>query len=294
MGRRRVRGWALAVVLLAFLVGVAPPASAAHKPFYKFSTDDLAPGAWEAHFVWLRSDHFNYVGKVFWEWEVAGGEEVDALFLDWAGFQAFRDGRPYRAVKQALSTPEGAQGLEGLTTETPYFLVLRNPGPVAFRVEWIVYADIDWRRWDPENPQPPGPTFDLTFADGSPLLARGESWSMAFEEPGEYRYYCDPHADMTGLVQVVPEGSLAPDLEVGIHDFGFHPEIIRIPEGTRVNWTNYDGVGHSVRVDLLDEGIPDQALSAPNPWLQWWPLAFVPVAAAGLFILFRRLRRAGE
>ncbi len=36
----------------------------------------------------------------------------------------------------------------------------------------------------------------------SPLLDRNETFSHTFDEPGLYRYYCEPHPYMQGLVTV--------------------------------------------------------------------------------------------
>ncbi len=36
----------------------------------------------------------------------------------------------------------------------------------------------------------------------SPLLDRNETFSHTFDEPGQYRYYCEPHPFMKGLVTV--------------------------------------------------------------------------------------------
>lgn len=36
----------------------------------------------------------------------------------------------------------------------------------------------------------------------SQLLARGESYSFTFNEPGTYAYHCTPHPHMTGVVTV--------------------------------------------------------------------------------------------
>ena len=36
----------------------------------------------------------------------------------------------------------------------------------------------------------------------SPLLGQTETFSHTFDEPGQYRYYCEPHPIMKGLVTV--------------------------------------------------------------------------------------------
>jgi plastocyanin len=284
--------WALTLIALMSLIAMTSVASGAHKPVYKWSVDEIVPGAWEAHFVWLQSPYFNYVGKVYWEFDVASNGEVDVLFLDWWGFQNFRDGREYEPMVDPIrGAREGSQGLSGLTTELPYFLILQNPGDADIRVEWVIYADIDWRRWED---QPPGPSLDLRFVEGSPFLALGKSWEMTFSEPGFYRYYCDPHADMTAIIEVIPSDSPGAKVYIDIRDFGFHPEIIRIPQGTTVNWTNLDGVEHSVQVEFLEQGISsDTTSSSPtNTLLVWWPLIVVSGASASGLLLYRRWRSA--
>lgn len=37
---------------------------------------------------------------------------------------------------------------------------------------------------------------------GSPLFWQSETFSHTFDQAGEYRYYCEPHPNMTGLVSV--------------------------------------------------------------------------------------------
>jgi amicyanin len=39
----------------------------------------------------------------------------------------------------------------------------------------------------------------------SPLLGQTETFSHTFNEPGQYRYYCEPHPFMRGLVTVRPQ-----------------------------------------------------------------------------------------
>lgn len=38
----------------------------------------------------------------------------------------------------------------------------------------------------------------------SPPFGQSETFSHTFDEPGEYRYYCEPHPNMEGLVTVRP------------------------------------------------------------------------------------------
>ncbi len=262
----------------------------AHKPIYKWSVDEIEPDGWEAHFVWLRSPHFNYAGKVYWEFSTRGGS-VDVLFLDWEGYQNFRNGTEFQTLVDSLETvTEGSQGVSGLNGDLPYFLVIRNPSPIRVTAEWKIYADIDWRRWEGQTP---GPMLNLTFEKGSPLLAQGESWETTFSNSGFYRYYCGPHADMTALIEVTPSGVPGPRVEVAIREFGFHPEIIHIAQGTTINWTNHDGIEHSVQIELLPEGIsPAQSTPPLGSILQsWWPVAIVSAAVAVAFFFIWRRRR---
>jgi plastocyanin len=50
------------------------------------------------------------------------------------------------------------------------------------------------------------PTADDVRTDvfAGPLLAKGESYSFTFDEPGAYPYHCAPHPYMKGLVTVTP------------------------------------------------------------------------------------------
>lgn len=43
-------------------------------------------------------------------------------------------------------------------------------------------------------------------------------------------------------------------IAVEIKGFAFNPEIITIPKGTTVTWTNKDGAVHTVTADIFDSG----------------------------------------
>lgn len=281
--------WIVSILLAASLLATAGFALGAHKPHYKGSVDILEPGSWAAHFVWLRNPYFTYDGKVEWEYRVEGEGTVDAVFLDWAGFQAFREGQAYAPlVAEQRNQAAGVAGISGLTPDLPYFLVLRNPGSGVITVRWQIFAEIDWRRW---QGQEPGPTLELTKVDGSPLLSRGESWSMAFTEPGFYIYDCWPHADMTALVEVVPAEEAGPTQDVDVRSYGFHPEVLRVPQGTVFHWTNLDGVEHSIQVYLLPEGLPEEPEArSPASALPWVLGVGAAVAGAALVTILALLR----
>lgn len=293
---RRLGGAGLFLVFLLFVsvLGSVLPAEAAHKPHYKGSVDHLAPGGWEAHMVWLRNPHFNYGGKVEWEFRVQGEGTVDVLFVDWAGFQAFRAGRSVEPLLPAQEgQSEGVEGLSGLTPDLPYFLILRNPGDASVAVRWELFAEIDWRRW---QGQEPGPTLNLEPVASSPLLAQGESWETVLTEPGFYYYECFPHADMTALLEVVPGTDPDGHRILEVRDYGFHPEVLTVAQGTTLRWTNVDGVAHSVQLSALPDGLPEATDgNGPAGGLSYvLPGAAAAAAAAAATIWILRRRRTDE
>jgi plastocyanin len=68
-----------------------------------------------------------------------------------------------------------------------------------------VGTTLTWVNLDPEAHNVIAADF-TTFE--SPVLNTGEQWAFTFAAPGTYSYFCDLHANMTGLVTVVE--SLAP------------------------------------------------------------------------------------
>ncbi|HYY47965.1 MAG TPA: hypothetical protein VFA17_04705 [Thermoplasmata archaeon] len=285
-----MRRWGTAGLLILLLLASAVPASASHKPLYKGSADSLNPGSWEAHFVWLRSDFFTYTGDIWWEVYVDPPGRVDVLFFDLAGFEAFRDGQGSEPLLDPLlSVPDGTQRMAGLTGDLPYFLVLRNSGPANVQVTWSIYADIDWRRW---QGQPPGPDWNLTIAAASPPLNGSDSWERTFEAPAVYVYHCLPHVDMTGIVEVVPSDGSSRTVNVTIRHMDFHPEVLRIPAGTTVRWTNLDNLTHSVNLGVIPGGFVRPASSTLGKILPFVSIAaVVPAVAISLLVLRKRGRR---
>ena len=284
------------MLLIVLVVAAAGVARGAHKPYYKGSVDSLDPGAWEAHFIWLRSDYFNYMGNAWWEVTAAAPGRVDVLFFDFPNFVAFRDGATHRTlVDPLLSVPDGTQSISDLTADLPYFLVLRNSGTAMVRVTWTIYAEIDWRRW---QGHPPGPEWNLTIAQASPPLNRSDSWQTTFAEPAVYVYHCHPHHDMTGIIEVVDANETPGRVSVTIDHMGFHPEVIRVPMGTVVNWTNLENLTHSVNLGLIPGGFVIPAGSTPLvPFAAVIAGAIALVAAIGLLIWRRRaghLERASK
>jgi len=285
-----VRRWGTALLLIVLLVASTGVARGAHKPHYKGSVDSLDPGTWEAHFLWLRSDYFNYMGDVWWEVTVDAPGRVDVLFFDLPNFAAFRDGVSNRPLLEPLpSASDGAQGISGLTADLPYFLVLRNPGTATARVTWEIFAEIDWRRWQGE---PPGPAWDLPIHQASPPMDRLDFWETTFTEPAVYVYHCYPHRDMTGIIEVVESNEAPSRVSVAIDEMGFHPEVIRVPVGTTVNWTNLENLTHSVNLGFVAGGlvIPQGSTSFPTLAVVL-AIAAAVVGAVGLLVFRRRARR---
>ncbi len=283
--------WGAAILLAICLVGSASVSTASHKPFYKTSVDHLDPAGWEAHFVWLRSDYFNYMGNVWWQVSVANPGRVDILFFDLSNFRAFQGGLAAQTLLDpVLSVSDGSQYISGLTGDLPYFLVLRNAGGAAARVNWTIFADIDWRRWQGE---PAGPAWNLTISQASPILNLGDSWETAFTAPAVYVYHCQPHVDMTGIVEVVDSNETPARVAIQIRDMGFHPEVIRIPVGSTVNWTNLDNTTHSVNLGLIPGGlVPPPRTAIDFPPASVLVAALVPAAAFALLVLRRGPRVA--
>ncbi len=272
----------------------APPAVANHEPIYKTGLDTLNPGSWEAHFVWLRSEYFNFLGEVWWRVLVLEGKgTVNAMFLNWAGFRAFHEGEPFEPLLEPQYVSGTGYGWKSqLTSDLPYFLVIENPGRSRVQVMWAIFAELDFRRW---QGQEPGPTLELDPAGRSPLLTRDAGWEKRFHEPGLYVAHTEPFVDNTGLIEVVPSAAPGPAVDVTIQELGFHPEVLRIPAGTTVRWTNQDDHESTITVGLVAEALAPA--SPPRPGLAWalLPAATAGAAAVSLVRLFgRRPRREGS
>jgi hypothetical protein len=264
------------------------PVSANHEPIYKSGIDTLYPDNWEAHFVWLRSPYFNFLGEVWWRLVVLDEfGTVDVLFLDWEGFQAFRDGEPFEALVDPLQGVRTGSGWKsGLDGDLPYFLVLLNPGRSRVQVIWAIFAELDYRRW---QGQEPGPTLDLDPVISSPPLQSQESWETTFEEPGFYISHTRPFLDNTGFIEVVPSPAPGPPVDIGIRYLGFHPEVIRVAVGTTVRWTNLDTHESTVEVGILPEGVIFYV--PPSQPAFRWVLLPAAVAVGGALALLRLFRR---
>jgi len=49
------------------------------------------------------------------------------------------------------------------------------------------------------------PDEETSFFKAGELLAKGESYSVTFDEPGTYTYYCGPHPNMRGTIVVTEQ-----------------------------------------------------------------------------------------
>jgi plastocyanin len=101
----------------------------------------------------------------------------------------------------------------------------------------------------------------VTSKDGlfdSGPLAPGATFSVQFNRPGTFNYYCKPHEKM-GMVGtvVVGDGGARPEVEVGAYDkVGFKPKMLNVEPGTTVRWVNHGKEAHTVtsKDGLFDSG----------------------------------------
>lgn len=291
MSRGRISLWTTTLVLFGILLAPVTGVSANHEPIYKAGLDTLNPGEWEAHFVWLRSPHFNFIGEVWWRvLVVEGAGTVDVLFVDWAGFQTLQGGEDIQPLVQPLSSVASGYGWKsGLTHELPYFLVIQNPGSSRVQVMWAIFTELDYRRW---QGQEPGPTLTLVPMASSPPLGPDDSWEMTFSAEGLYVVHTEPIIDNTGIVEVTSSLAPGPAVDVTIRDLGFHPEVIRIPAGTTVRWTNLDDFESTLHLGSFDEELPRTTPNYRSP--VWWlllPLSIGAVVALTLSSIMRRKPR---
>ncbi len=271
----------IVLLLTLLLVGPAAFVSANHEPLYKAGVDRLNPGEWEAHFVWLRSPYFNFLGEVWWKFVVVDGPgTADALFMDWDAFRAYRDGQPYEVlVEPQKRVDRGYAFRSGLTNDLPYFLVFRNDGAAPVTIVWAVFAELDWRRW---QDQEPGPIIKWVPLARSPTMSPGDTWETALDQPGFYFMMTRPHIDTTGIIEVIPAPGPGPDVEIVLRDNGLHPEILRVQAATVLRWTNNDAQNTTVNVGTLDEGL--EAVS-PRPVTDIWWIPVLIMAVSSAFFL---------
>ncbi|MEA2525033.1 MAG: hypothetical protein QOF73_2260 [Thermomicrobiales bacterium] len=109
---------------------------------------------------------------------------------------------------------------------------------------------------------------DGTFDSGE--LGSGQSFSFTFDEAGEFAYHCAIHPRMTATIVVVEaaeeataepadDGEAAGGEAVEIQDFQFAPDVLEIPVGTTVTWTNAGEAPHTATADggAFDSGTID-------------------------------------
>jgi plastocyanin len=100
------------------------------------------------------------------------------------------------------------------------------------------------------------------------VIAPGDEGSVTFLEPGEYRYTCNFHPEMLGLVTVTGESKATPEaspvgtptaapmqVNVKIIDFAFDPEKATVAVGGTVTWTNTAPTAHTIYADWAKSDI---------------------------------------
>ncbi|PSL41123.1 copper binding plastocyanin/azurin family protein [Planomicrobium soli] len=85
--------------------------------------------------------------------------------------------------------------------------------------------------------------------EASPLLAKGEKTSFAFNKAGEFPIHCEPHPDMQMTVIVEEGADISGEGAVEIAGFAFAEKSLTIAPGTVITWTNQDDVKHNVAFD---------------------------------------------
>lgn len=101
----------------------------------------------------------------------------------------------------------------------------------------------------------------------SGIIGPGAVVSVIMRTPGEFRYACQFHPEMTGLIRVRDASGNVPAAsdtavsvsEITIASLAFDPSQVAVAPGTTVTWTNEDTVPHTVSaVDgAFDSGILD-------------------------------------
>jgi plastocyanin len=79
----------------------------------------------------------------------------------------------------------------------------------------------------------------------SPELQKGDRWSLTLEQAGDVAYHCHPHPYMEGTVRVTSTGEPR-EVEVRIQNFIFVPNMVEVPAGSTIVWTNEDEAMHQV------------------------------------------------
>lgn len=101
----------------------------------------------------------------------------------------------------------------------------------------------------------------------SPLLARGESWSRTFDEPGTYDYHCDPHPQMTARVIVEkPEDPGPPNVPPTVAFTTPTPGQV-VGGLLNVTGTAADADGSVARVDVALDGGAFVAATGTTSWI---------------------------
>ncbi|TWT09161.1 plastocyanin/azurin family copper-binding protein [Planomicrobium sp. CPCC 101079] len=90
---------------------------------------------------------------------------------------------------------------------------------------------------------------EANSGEASPLLAKGETTSYVFSDPGEFPIHCQPHPKMQMIVTVEEGAANSGEAAIDIADFKFADKTITVEPGTVITWTNQDDVEHNVTFD---------------------------------------------
>lgn len=154
----------------------------------------------------------------------------------------------------AATQPAGAQivepapgGAVKVDIQDSFFVPNTMKIPVGTTVVWanngalVHTVDSDDRRWSSGD------------------LLPGETYRRTFDTPGIFDYHCRYHRSIGMIGQIVVEAahtdpSPAPgtgtDTDVEVNDHFFSPDVLEIPAGTTVTWTNVGTDIHTVTSDL--------------------------------------------
>lgn len=86
---------------------------------------------------------------------------------------------------------------------------------------------------------------EAASGEASPLLKKGDMTSFVFNEPGEFKVFCEPHPVMKMTVVVEEGATTSGEVALDIADYAFS-ENITVAPGTVITWTNQDSAQHNV------------------------------------------------
>ncbi len=110
--------------------------------------------------------------------------------------------RPFRVVVATTDAPLRGKGAEDSQEDAAAVSTHTDILDSAFADPLLEVAAGATVTWTNTSAIPHQVVFEDLTRDSSPLLYEGDSFRTAFDEPGEYAYYCGPHPSMTGVVRV--------------------------------------------------------------------------------------------